>query len=70
MRIRKTLTLVERLKKVGPEWAMISAKDYGLNTVRSAVFRLNRKGENLECRQDCKKGISKVRRISNDTATV
>lgn len=68
MRIRKTLTLVDRLKKVGPEWAVISAKDYSLSTVRSAVFKLNRNGEGLECRQDGAKGISKVRRISNDSA--
>lgn len=53
---------------IGEDWVTIKQNDYSLTTVRVAVHRLRKSGYQLECKQNTKKGISKVRRISNDTA--
>lgn len=70
MRVKRTLNLSEQMKMIGEDWVTIKQNDYSLTTVRVAVHRLRKSGYQLECKQNTKKGISKVRRISNDTATV
>ena len=68
MRIKRAFTLTEQIKMVGPDWVTIKESEYSLTTVRCIVHRLRQAGYQIECKQSGKKGVSKIRRISNDSA--